>query len=134
MSIPPKNTFVHSRSKVRCALPWLSLAGGEGVLSFEGGCVLKEISWGWHFESNNAAPKMEGPRPFPGGVAGIAFFPKHRFPFNKPLPCDPLLRGSRSQVPQGRGRLPNRRWRAAFANYAITRSVSYGQYNTTTVT
>ena len=69
---------------------------------------------------------MEGPRASRGGVAGIAFFPKHRFPFNKPLPCDPLLRGSRSQVPQGRGRLPNR-WRTVFANYAI--SVSHGQYN-----
>ena len=74
MSIPPKNTFAHSRSKVRYALPWLSLAGG-GVLSFEGGCVLKGISLGALYKSNNAALKMEGPRAFPGGVAGIAFSP-----------------------------------------------------------
>ena len=37
---------------------------------------------GGHFNSNNAAPKMEGPRASRGGVAGIAFFFKHRFPLS----------------------------------------------------
>jgi hypothetical protein len=36
--------------------------------------MLEDISWGGHFKSNNAAPKMEGPRAFPGGE-----WPKLRF-------------------------------------------------------
>jgi hypothetical protein len=45
VDFPQEYTYTYNRSKMRHALPWLSLAGG-GVLSFEVGCVLKDISWG----------------------------------------------------------------------------------------
>jgi hypothetical protein len=123
--------YIYNRSKTRHALPWLSVAGG-GVLSFEVGCVLEGISCGGTSSPTARRQKWRGHALSRGGVARIAVFFQTQIslsPRRDPRCVDP----SRSQVPQGQGRLPNRWGRAAFANCAITRSVSYGQHNAITV-
>jgi hypothetical protein len=90
VSIPPKDTCACDRSKMRHALPWLPLAGG-GILSFEGGCALEDISWGGTSSPTTRRQKWRGHALSRGGVARIAFFSKHRFLLSPRR--DPPLRG-----------------------------------------
>jgi hypothetical protein len=78
VSISPKNIFIYNRSKMRHALPWLSLAGGAFWVLKAAACW--RTSAGGALQVQQRGAKNGGAMRFPGGEwPELRFFPNTDF-------------------------------------------------------